>query len=238
MKHIILISVFTALYFSTYAQSLKEINTRIDSLEGTLAKLRIEKELIIKKETQALNLLKIYQHKKNKLEAPASNGDIVAKTAETGGILRDEPMGNEIMKIPANSTIYVKREHQNLYFKVTYNGKSGYLSYNSIESNREIDMVLTKKKNPSTTTTNTTNTTNPNNKKLESLSKVYGKEKAIKLVNGELWEGMSPGMVIESIGRPTNSTKEDSDWGSKEIWIYKNKELTFINGALKRWENK
>jgi hypothetical protein len=113
------------------------------------------------------------------------------------------------------------------------------VSYSTIAANQQIDDYLAGKeqvKQPLTTTT--IRSVNENDPRYQKLVKLYGKDNAIKIVNGELWQGMSYGMVLESIGKPNSKTSSNSEDGMKEQWIYNDYTLEFSNGELKNWTKK
>lgn len=81
-------------------------------------------------------------------------------------------------------------------------------------------------------------TVNDLNPRLARLTKLYGKDKATRIINKQLFAGMSHGMVMESLGRPLDTKKTTSSTGLREEWIYDNKILIFVNGELKEWKDK
>jgi hypothetical protein len=230
---------------SMNGQTLTQINKKLDSLytlrKNLQSKIQTMQDQLssIKQQTDAL------ESQKSALMTSGSQtpaGTIVAKTMAGGGILRDSPnsTGNTLATIPAGETIYVHREQQNLYFKVSYKSHTGYLSYSTISQNQEIDDFLAGKNpvNTSTTTTTIVRGVDENDPKYQKLLKLYGKEKAVKIVNGELFAGMSGGMVLEAIGKPNSKTTTPSVSGSIETWVYNDRILEFVNGELKSWNKK
>lgn len=164
-----------------------------------------------------------------------SNEKIVATAGDDGAILRLSPSLNspEVIAVPANATIYVAKEHQGLYFKATYYGKDGWINYTKIKSHPEIDALI---KEPVKTDNGTVVlTVDENDEKYQRLLKIYGKDQAVKLMNNQLWKGMSHGQVRESIGKPISQTRENTPKGLQEEWTYSNKKLIFLNGSLLSW---
>jgi hypothetical protein len=164
-----------------------------------------------------------------------SNQKIVATCGDQGAILRLSPsvQSPEITQIPAKATVYVHHENKGMYFKATYYGQEGWVNYTKIESHPEIDAIINKpKQNQSSTVVLTVDENDP---KYKRLLKIYGKEKAIKMMNKQLWKGMSHGQVRESIGKPVSQTRENTSKGLKEEWTYANQKLIFLNGSLLTW---
>ena len=239
-KSFILICFFLISVYS-WSQSLSQINKQLDSLN--IVKKNVQGK--IKDLQNQLQSLKqqtdILEEKKVALSSTSNNDYIVAQVMSGGAILRDAPSstGKTILTIPANETINVYRNQQNLYFKVLYKNQIGYVSYSTIAQNQEIDDFLSGKepvKKPLSTTI--VRTVDENDPRYQKLVKLYGKDKAIKIMNSELWQGMSYGMVLESIGKPNTKNSSNTPDGVKEQWIYNDYSLDFINGELKNWTKK
>ena len=73
-------------------------------------------------------------------------------------------------------------------------------------------------------------------KKRFNLSKKFGKNVALKLINQEVWLGMTQIELMESRGLPNDKEKELTTKGQTEIYIYGNKKtgsyFTFQDGKL------
>jgi len=237
-----LIIVATFIYANTIGQlTINQIDKKLDSLQS--AKLNTEQR--IQAYNEQLNQInkEISELKKKKriLLDEITQNVIFARTGEGGAILRDKPssLGNALQTIPPNTPIKVYKEHENLYLKVEYNNQMGYVSYSTIASNQEIDDFLNgnpsktiEKKQQSQTTV--IRKVDENDPRYQKLQKLYGKETAIRIINQEIWEGMSIGQTIESIGKPQNKTNITTEEGVKEVWEYTNYTLEFFNGSLSK----
>ncbi|MFH2143285.1 MAG: hypothetical protein ABIJ97_12735 [Bacteroidota bacterium] len=203
----------------------KDVQLQIKQLQTELQKINSDIDALEAKKT-ALN---------------TSPGTISATVNSLEGILRSEPssLGTEIANIKEGEKITVFREHDGLYLKVSYMGKTGWLNYSSISGNPEVDKILNENKqqdqNTSTTVVRTVDTNDP---KYLRLSKLYGKDKAMKIMNGEVFNGMSQGMVIESLGQPSSKKSVNTLDGAQEIWTYAKKEVVFLNGEVNSWTDK
>lgn len=243
MKNLFFIIVLISVSVYGHAQSVAQINKQLDSLNNVKKSVQAKiKDMQLQLQTikQKMDAL---EEKKASLTAsnPSNNDFIVAQVMSGGSILRDAPAstGKTILTIPANETIHVFRNQQNLYFKVSYKDQIGYVSYSTIAQNQEIDDFLSGKepvKKPITTTT--IRTIDDKDPRYQKLVKLYGQDNAVKIMNGELWQGMSYGMVLESIGKPNSKTSANSPEGVKEQWIYNDYSLDFKNGELKNWTKK
>ena len=247
MKNLIFLFLFI-IVLSSGAQTISQVNKQLDSLNSLKKTIQFKiKDLQdqfndIKVKTDALEAKKVSlaNASNNKV---AQDDVIVAKVMSGGAILRDAPSstGKTLISIPGKETISVFKNQQNLYFKASYKGQIGYLSYSTIEQNQQIDDFLTEKEPvkqvvpPSVTTNRTVNESDP---RFQKILKLYGRDKAVKIMNRELWQGMSYGMVLESIGKPNSKSSVNSNEGMKEQWIYSDYNLDFINGELKNWTKK
>ncbi len=225
--------------------TINQIDKKLDSLES--AKLNTEKRIqAYQEQLKQINKEIAELKNKKKLLLDEITGDvIIAKTGDGGAILRDKPssIGSTLQTIPPKTQIKVYKEQENLYFKVEYNEKIGYVSYSTIAQNEEIDNFLSgysqstnKKQQPSVTTI--VRKVDENDPRFQKLQKLYGKEVAIRIMNQEVWEGMSVGQTLESIGKPLNKSNISTEQGIKEVWEYTNYTLEFFNGSLSKIINK
>lgn len=146
MKHIsIIVSVFIISVNFVFSQSMDQLNLKTDSIKLLIKSIDDQtKELLMNKLSLELNLKELNQ-KKNTLyiEKELVTG-IPVVINFMGGILRDTPKGGgeEIIKIPSGDTIMIYNWYENPYFKATYKGNVGYISYSSFEKNGQIDSIL------------------------------------------------------------------------------------------------
>lgn len=73
--------------------------------------------------------------------------------------------------------------------------------------------------------------------RIASITKKYNATIAEKILNGEIWLGMTSDMTRESKGEPTKINKSLGSWGVHEQWVYYGKYLYFENGILKSWQD-
>ena len=74
--------------------------------------------------------------------------------------------------------------------------------------------------------------------KYKRLSKIYGHDDAVKIINHKLWKGMSTGQIRESAGNPLSVSRENTPKGLLETWSYSDKTLKVLNGSLDSWKIK
>lgn len=245
MKTQILTIFLIVISVTLKAQSIGQLNKQLDSLYNLQKNIQIKVKDLQDQLNSVNSKIKTLEAKKSSLSNTASTNDnddfIIAKVTSGGAILRDAPnsMGKTVTTIPGNETINIYRVQQNLYLKAIYKGQTGYLSYSTIQANQELDDFIAGKepvKQP--VTTSIVRTVNENDPRFQKLVKLYGRENSVKIINGELWQGMSYGMVLESIGKPNSKNSTNTDDGVKEQWIYSDYNLYFINGELKNWTKK
>ena len=241
MKYFItglLITSQILLFGQSKQQQVNQLLHRKANLERTI--LSAQREM---KEIDA-QIQQLQQVQTQPIIVTESGQKIVATLTDKEAVLHTAPNSQspEILKIPAKATVYVHHEYKGLYLKTTYYGKEGWLNYNNIQTHPEIDAMIKKTSLPSTSTSTTVTTTtttvvtlDENSPKFKRLSKLYGPEKAVRIINKELWKGMTHGQVRESMGKPNSQTQENTDKGLKEKWTYSDKTLTFLNGALSSW---
>jgi len=238
----LLIILLIIIFSDVYSQlTLKQIDKKLDSLQT--AKLNAEQRIqAYQNQLKQINKeIEELQVKKKLLLQTITEDYINAKTGSGGSVLRDKPsaISNVVANIPPNTPIKVYKEFDNLYFKAEYNGLIGYVNYSTLEQNQEIDDYLNGINKPKHNVNNQSNTTiirqvNENDPRFQKLQKLYGKDVAIRIINSEIWEGMSIGQTIESIGKPLNKTSINTDEGIKEVWEYQKYTLEFLNGSLSK----
>ncbi len=68
--------------------------------------------------------------------------------------------------------------------------------------------------------------------------KKYGHQTADRLLNGQIWKGMTEDMVRESWGKPDKINKNVYKWGVYTQWYYGDITYFFKNGKLFDWQEK
>jgi len=225
-------------------QDTKDINSKLEQIQLSIEAINI-KINNMQHELQQLqkDVAAIKQQKSGSSNSsPVADQSVIKTTVNSlGGVLREKPSstGGEIARIAPNTPVSVHRYQRNLYFKVEYKGKTGYLNYSSISSHPEIDKFLVEENKRKEQQKNAQEQKlAKENPRLARLTKLYGKEKATKIINKQLFTGMSHGMVMEALGRPIDQKKTTSGAGLREEWTYDNKILIFLNGELKEWKDK
>lgn len=102
------------------------------------------------------------------------------------------------------------------YWLVTTVEKNGYIIASDLESNQVMEDVIY-------------------NYEYSRLSEEYGEKNTKKILNGEIWYGMSQDMTKESIGEPLTRSTTTGIYGIREQWNYEGKYLIFENNFLTFW---
>lgn len=102
------------------------------------------------------------------------------------------------------------------YWLVTTVKKNGYIIASDLESNQVMEDVIY-------------------NYEYSRLSEEYGEKNTKKILNGEIWYGMSQDMTKESIGEPLTRSTTTGIYGIREQWNYEGKYLIFENNFLTFW---
>lgn len=74
--------------------------------------------------------------------------------------------------------------------------------------------------------------------KTNKIIKKYGQEIGSRIVNGQIWKGMSEKMLEDSWGKPDKITKNKEKWGTFTQWFYGEISYFFKNSELIGWEEK
>jgi len=69
------------------------------------------------------------------------------------------------------------------------------------------------------------------------LTTKYGAATATKILNNEVWLGMTKEMVLDSRGKPSDINRSVGSWGVNEQWVYGDQYLYFENGKLTSWQD-
>ena len=70
----------------------------------------------------------------------------------------------------------------------------------------------------------------------EYFLKKYGKKIGQRILNGQVWKGMTEEMLRDSYGEPDKITRNKEKWGTFSQWYYGKHIFFFKNGKLFEWE--
>ncbi len=70
----------------------------------------------------------------------------------------------------------------------------------------------------------------------EYFLKKYGRKIGQRILNGQVWKGMTEEMLRDSYGEPDKITRNKEKWGTFSQWYYGKQIFFFKNGKLFEWE--
>jgi hypothetical protein len=70
----------------------------------------------------------------------------------------------------------------------------------------------------------------------EYILKKYGKKNGNRILNGQVWKGMTEEMLRDSYGEPDKITRNKEKWGTFAQYYYGKQIFFFKNGKLFDWE--
>ncbi|MCX7954549.1 MAG: SH3 domain-containing protein [Bacteroidales bacterium] len=227
--------------FCMFSQTIEQINKKIDSLKNEQQNIQQRIRAYEEMQKRIQNEIIQLEQKKSQLMHLKMQDYFLVKVSSSGSILRDKPssLGTEISTIPPNTQIKVFKEQQNLYLKAEYNGKIGYVSYSTLIPTPELDNFLEGKEviipeQPTTSETKIIKNIDTSDPRYQKLKNLYGHDNAIRILNKEVWKGMTMGMTIESIGKPLSKQSFIDEEGNKEVWEYNNYTIQFTNGSISK----
>lgn len=72
----------------------------------------------------------------------------------------------------------------------------------------------------------------------EKVIRKYGRDVGKRILQGQVWKGMSEKMLEESWGKPDRITKNKEKWGTFTQWYYGDITYFFRDGEMIDWEEK
>ncbi len=72
----------------------------------------------------------------------------------------------------------------------------------------------------------------------QRLEERFGKRIADRILDGDIWIGMTRAMARESLGSPEDVNRSRGSWGAREQWVYPNGTYLYFNDRkLESWQN-
>ncbi len=241
MKYLIKLLIFILsinfCYVNSSSQSLDKLNAKLDSLN----KIELIYDNKLKDIRAIKNEIQI-QINKMKIESILKGDKFIQTktTQDVGSYISPNNLINSDVIIPQNATIQViDYEPTNYLWKIVYNNNILYLkggiaeNYELMElKNNRTKLYQDKEIQKQKQLTNIENI-----KRLKIYTNKYGQYIAKKIIDGEIWLGMTKDMTIESWGEPDKINRTVNSISVNEQWIYGNKYLYFENGKLVSWQD-
>ena len=217
--------IFLLIAISMNAQSETELNAKIDSIDNIIKTNNNQIQFL---QTNNINLIieknNYLKHISN-LQSSSSDRKIMMCKVITTGIYKDENFYYKLYPLNIGDKVEIIESFDETY-KIKLNNVIGYVQKDVLGTQNEFDNIIAKKR---------LHAENEKNRKEELIEK-YGEVFGLKIYFNKIAIGMTPRMVIESIGSPNDINKSTGSWGVHEQWVYRNKYLYFENGKLTSWQ--
>ncbi|MBL7471198.1 SH3 domain-containing protein [Robertkochia sediminum] len=222
--NIVLLTLSLFISNSIYSQQNSNVDTAsLDALkrEINVVDNQIDTLISLKKELQSKVV--ILEGKKEDLNVEG----VKAAVSYSDPYLREEPDYNskKLYQLKFKDTVLVLSRYEDTnWVKVSHNGVVGFLLYGSLQENPEVLAVFD----------------HTMARKLEILTKNYGRETAQRIIRKTYWIGMTDQMARESLGHPQSVNRSKGSWGIHEQWVYRERNKTlylyFENGRLASYQ--
>lgn len=132
--------------------------------------------------------------------------------------LIDQPntKGKTIATISAYKTINIYSYFTGGYWLASHDSIKGFIKHEAINPNETMESALY-------------------DHEFKRLSAIYKKTDVKKILNHQIWPGMSKAMARESLGEPLTILQESGYYGFRQRWTYKDRFLIFENDFLLTW---
>jgi len=233
MNKIAFLVLLTMLIIETKAQEKERIEFQIDSLESINKSISEQQKM----NNVTLNVLrdKLLRIKYNNIQLP----NIEIETNSEINIFSEPNLASYVKGVlPKKSKITVLG-YESGFYMIDSNGDKGYAHYSTLPTDERLlaykthGMVQEKEKKE-----------NKEKEELElkkkrevAIIKEFGTKNGKRILNGEIWLGMTSSMAIESIGTPKEKNRTIGSWGEHEQWVYEYRYLYFENDILKSWQD-
>lgn len=259
-KHIItkLTFVFFAAPAIVFAQSVSQINTRIDSLESVKKDLESKLNTInneidgLKKMLETVSTTMIHQMDK-----------VFGKTMSKAVLYSEaSPFSQKMIEIPKNSVLELL-DYEDMYYKVIYKWQTGFVLELDVVENDTLKLFKNKKsrerateaeiqRQKQTAEARASKTKRAQKEEIrkkaeaekeklrqQKLIETFGETIAGKILEHKIWLGMTREMAKESIGLPNDINRTVNAAVVREQWVYDSKKLYlyFENGILVSWQD-
>lgn len=227
---ILFLFIFNSISICFENSNIVKINSQIDSL-------KILKDKLLKQISAIENEIQICENNKNVLlQIKFDSTKFYTKVKHSAPLLKKPSnLSPEITKID-NGTILELLDFNDMFFKVYYANKIGYIWQFYLEQDPSIEHFKTAKQKENDIKKIKLRETLSAQKKEEILKK-YGKYWGEIIAENKVKIGMTTEMVIASWGKPTDINRSIGSWGKHEQWIYNGSYLYFEDGVLTAWQD-
>lgn len=200
------------------------LQIKIDSLNKVRAELsnsirQIDSEL------KALKLQKLQLELKTKKMFITNTDATLFKGAFPGG---------KVGIVPINTVLEIS-EKSGSYYKVNYNGLTGYIHYASLVDIQKLE----KQKEIAEAKANNENVLAMKSKleRKQRLIKKYGTINGARIADHKIWIGMTREMLIESLGKPNDINRTVTASETHEQFVYLDLYVYVENGIVTSYQD-
>lgn len=208
---IVILHLFFICASSLNAQSIEEIDNKIDSVNTSI---EFHKKEIIKLNEQ----LTLLNNKRTEIQATKSTGIVLYCTL--GTLMRDQPNGNKLAQITrGEKVILVNSNPGQEYYEISFAGKSGFVLKASFVTEIEYAKIAAENEQRKIEKEEAAKA------RFNDLVLKYGEANAYKIKTNSFVIGWNSNMVEESIGKPDKINRTVTQSTIHEQWIYNDKDL-------------
>ena len=198
MKKILLVSILFS--FGVSAQESK-----IDSLENEIKKIDEQISDLSKLKNKLNSEILIERQKAVQFEEENGVEGIVGTYGAALWTLPDLQKAESIIRLKTGEKVQIF-EATGRFLRVKYNDINAYVLSNSLVQNSTTSQVTQKYIREA---------------RLNELNERFGVRNGRRILNKQVWVGMTKEMAIASIGSPSEKTRTRFEWGTSETWFYK-----------------
>jgi hypothetical protein len=232
--------LIAALLFCTN-KTIGQINTEIERIEqqiDSVAKrrqyvdqqitsLKIEQEALLKKQNDLI---------KSKNDLMINSGIENLYICEMDTYIYDSPARKNQLKMIKKGTIIKALETKDKSYRVVSDSTEGWVSVYLVKSVEKIR--LEKEGEKEKRRQDSISVAKNEADFLSILSKKYGNKIAIRIVNKEIWIGMTDEMLLDSWGKPNEINRTVNEYGTSEQWVYGDRNYVYIDdGIVSGWQD-
>ena len=233
MNKIAFLVLLIMLVIETKAQEKERIEFQIDSLESINKSISEQQKM----NNVTLNVLrdKLLRIKYNNIQLP----NIEIETNSEINIFSEPNLASYVKGVlPKKSKITVLG-YESGFYMIDSKGEKGYAHYSTLPTDERLlayktqGMVQENEKKEK----KEKEELELKKKREVAIIKEFGTKNGKRILNGEIWLGMTSSMAIESIGVPKEKNRTIGSWGEHEQWVYEYRYLYFENDILKSWQD-
>lgn len=227
------------LIFPLIAQTMGELNTKIDSINKIIEINKHKIQNINNENSDLISLKSKFNDQINKLKVKSLTGNNMICKISSTGLYKGYEFYYKIDQLYFGDVVEIIEVYDDKY-KINFNSRIGFVLNEALATKNEFDKIPNKESLYEGANRFKKAINNPKSQsiktKKERLIEKYGKRYGTLVHVKVIAIGMTKNMVIECMGHPDDINKTIGSWGTHEQWVYRNKYLYFENGKLTSWQ--